>query len=73
MSMPVSYLKNHQQFKDSIDPDSTFPTCIQKMISHRQETVREPNSENCLHLIFDESPCEKVVIVPDTNCIHLQS
>ena len=29
--------------------------------------VREPNYENCLDLIFVASPCEKVVIVPDTN------
>ena len=31
--------------------------------------VREPNSENCLDLIFAAPPCEKVIIVPDTNYI----
>ena len=31
--------------------------------------VRELNSENCLHLIFASPPCEKVIIVPDTNYI----
>ena len=29
--------------------------------------VREPNSENCLDLIFAAPPCRKVIIVPDTN------
>ena len=31
--------------------------------------VLEPNSENCLDLIFAALPCEKVIIVPDTNYI----
>ena len=31
-------------------------------------TVQEPNSENCLDLIFAASPCEKVIIVPVRNC-----
>ena len=31
--------------------------------------VREPNSENCLDSIFVSPPREKVVILPDTNCI----
>ena len=31
--------------------------------------VREPNSENCLDLVFAASPCDKVIIVPDTNYI----
>ena len=31
--------------------------------------VREPNSENCLDLTFAAPPCEKVIIVPDTNYI----
>ena len=31
--------------------------------------VREPNSENCLDLIFAAPPCEKVIIVPETNHI----
>ena len=31
--------------------------------------VREPNFENCLDLIFAAPPCEKVIIVPDTNYI----
>ena len=31
--------------------------------------IQEPNQENCLDLIFVPSPCEKVVIVPDTDCI----
>ena len=31
--------------------------------------VREPNSENCLDLIFAAPPCEKVIIVKDTNYI----
>ena len=31
--------------------------------------VWEPNSENCLDLIFAASPCEKVIIVSDTNYI----
>ena len=29
----------------------------------------EPNSENCLDLIFVAPPCDKVLIVPDTKCI----
>ena len=33
--------------------------------------VRQPNSENCLDLIYVPSPCEKVVIVPDANYIIL--
>ena len=33
------------------------------------EVVREPNSENCLDLIFDAPFREKVIIVPDTNYI----
>ena len=33
------------------------------------DVVREPNSEDCLDLIFVASPCEKVIIVPDTNYI----
>ena len=28
--------------------------------------VQEPNSKNCLNFIFAASPCEKVIIVPDT-------
>ena len=32
-------------------------------------SVREPNSENCLDLMFAALPCEKVIIVPDTNYI----
>ena len=31
--------------------------------------VLEPNSEMCLDLNFVPRSCEKVVIVPDTNCI----
>ena len=31
--------------------------------------VWEPNFENCLDLIFAAPPCEKVIIVPDTNYI----
>ena len=31
--------------------------------------VREPNFERCLDLIFAASPCEKVIIVADTNHI----
>ena len=31
--------------------------------------VREPNSENFSGLIFKAPPCEKVIIVPDTNYI----
>ena len=31
--------------------------------------VREPNSEKCLDLIFAAPPCEKAIIVPDTNYI----
>ena len=31
--------------------------------------VWEPNSENCLDLIFLVFPYEKVIIVPDTNHI----
>ena len=31
--------------------------------------VREPNSENCLDLIFVVSPCQKVIIVLDTDYI----
>ena len=31
--------------------------------------VLEPNSEDCLDLIFAAPPCEKVIIVPDTNYI----
>ena len=30
---------------------------------------REPNSENCLDLIFAVSPCEKVIFVSDENYI----
>ena len=33
------------------------------------DLVREPNYENCLDLIFAVPPCEKVIIVPDTNYI----
>ena len=35
----------------------------------QQVLVREPNSENCLDLIFAAPPCKKVIIVPDTNYI----
>ena len=31
--------------------------------------VQEPNSENCLDLSFAAPPCEKVIIVLDTNYI----
>ena len=31
--------------------------------------VQEPNSESCLDLTSVPSPCEKVVIVPDTYYI----
>ena len=31
--------------------------------------VLEPNSENCLDLIFATPPCEKVFVVSDTNYI----
>ena len=31
--------------------------------------VQDPNSENCSDLIFALWPCEKVVIVSNTNCI----
>ena len=40
--------------------------CICKEIL---EVVREPNSENCLALIFVVSPCEKVIFVSDENYI----
>ena len=33
------------------------------------EIVGEPNSENCLDVIFAAPVCEKVIIVPDTNYI----
>ena len=35
--------------------------------------VWEPNSENCLDLMFAASPCEKVINVPDQTVSHLQS
>ena len=35
--------------------------------SYDKEVVREPKSESCLDLIFASPPCEKVIIVPDTN------
>ena len=31
--------------------------------------VLEPNSENCLDLIFAAPPCENVIVVPNTNYI----
>ena len=31
--------------------------------------VWEPDSDSCLNLIFVPFPCDKVVIVPDTNHI----
>ena len=31
--------------------------------------VREPNTENCSDFIFAADPCEKAIIVPDTNYI----
>ena len=31
--------------------------------------VREPHSENCFYLIFAAPPCEKVIIIPDTNYV----
>ena len=31
--------------------------------------VREPNSENCLDMIFVGPPCEKVIFVSEENCI----
>ena len=33
------------------------------------EIVSEPNSENCLDLICAAPPCEKGIVVPDTNYI----
>ena len=39
--------------------------------SFRKILVREPNSENCLDLIFAAPSCEKVITVPDTNYITL--
>ena len=33
-------------------------------------SVREPNSENCLDLIFAAPLCEKVIVVPDTNYVR---
>ena len=37
--------------------------------SPERALVREPNSENCLDLIFSAPPCEKVITVADTNYI----
>ena len=37
------------------------------------ELAREPNSGNCLDLIFAAPPCKKFIIVSDTNISHLQS
>ena len=37
------------------------------------ETVLEPNSENCLTLIFVASPCEKIIISQMQIMSHLQS
>ena len=34
-----------------------------------KDVVWERNSENCLDLSFASPPCEKVIIVPDTNYI----
>ena len=36
---------------------------------YKSKLVREPNSGSCLDLIFAAPPCEKVIIVPDTNYI----
>ena len=44
---------------------NTYFTDI-KFCSH---IAREPNSENCLDLIFAAPPCEKIIVVPDTNYI----
>ena len=38
-------------------------------MSRDKNIVREPNSENCLHLIFAAPPCEKVILAPDPNYI----
>ena len=35
--------------------------------------IIEPNSESCLDLIFAVLPCDKVIIVPDTNYITSES
>ena len=35
----------------------------------RSSLVQEPNSKDCLHLIFVASPCEKVISVSDENYI----
>ena len=35
----------------------------------RGALVQEPNSENCLDLMFAAPPCEKLIIVPDANQI----
>ena len=39
------------------------------MCVHFLPIFKGPNSENCLDLIFAAPPCEKVIIVPDTNYI----
>ena len=36
---------------------------------HMKQLVQEPNSENCLDLIFAAPPREKIITVPDTNYI----
>ena len=41
----------------------------QMSCENRKPITWEPNSENCLDLIFVPSPCEKDIIVSDTNFI----
>ena len=42
-------------------------TSIKRKLKQQFPLVREPNADNCLDLIFVASPCEKVIIVRDTN------
>ena len=36
---------------------------------HSNDTIRAPNSQNCLDLIFVASTCEKVIFIPNANYI----
>ena len=53
---------------------SKFPFCTESILRFSAsvcslDLVRDPNSENCLDLIFAAPSCEKAIIVPDTNYI----
>ena len=65
--MPLIFQKSFSTSRNSLQEPNVRNSTLN--VFQTTQIVREPNSENCLDLIFVASLCEKVIFVLDTKYI----